>query len=108
MKQYSLVFSLFIILLSNNLFADQGYSTGKVEQLRWYEGHKGLLVVQENMADYGQCGRADYYILDDQHDYFKEIYSLILTSHISYWPLTFEVEGCFQGISRIKHITSNK
>jgi hypothetical protein len=101
------VISIFIFF-SSQLFAASGNSSGKVTTLLWYQGHTGLLVKQEGMSDLGGCGRADYYILDDQHPYFKEIYSLILSAHISSQSLAFTLDGCTQGISRIKHVTSTK
>ncbi|MBA6233512.1 MULTISPECIES: hypothetical protein [unclassified Colwellia] len=88
--------------------AASGVSTGKITTIHWYEGHTGVLVKQIGMSDLGGCGRADYYILDDTHSYFNEIYSLILSAHISSQSLSLSIDGCIQGISRIKHITSSK
>ena len=88
--------------------AASGESFGKITTIQWYEGHTGVLVKQVGMSDLGGCGRADYYILGDKHPYFKEIYSLILSAHISSQPLALSVDGCIQGMSRIKHIKSNK
>ena len=68
----SIVFILSSLLFSVNSAAASGHSTGKVTTLLWYEGHIGLLIKQEGMSDLGGCGRSDYYILDDQHPYFKE------------------------------------
>jgi len=88
--------------------AATGANTGKVTRVLWYEGHVGVLVKQEGMSDLGGCGRGDYFILDDNHAYFKEIYSLILAAHISSQPLSINLDGCVQGISRIKHVASDK
>ncbi|MET1254868.1 hypothetical protein [Aliikangiella maris] len=88
--------------------AASGSSIGKITTVLWYEGHVGVLIRQENMSDLGGCGRSDYYMLDDQHPYFKEIYSLILSAHIASQPLELSVADCVQGISRIKHVRSNK
>ncbi len=101
---------LFFLITSISCFANaaSGVSTGKITKILWYEGHTGVLIKQEGMSDLGGCGRADYYILDDQHPYFKEIYSLILSAHISSQPLSLRLDGCVQGISRVKHIASNK
>ncbi|MCM5511662.1 MULTISPECIES: hypothetical protein [Vibrio] len=96
------------MILSHIANAASGVGTGKVETLLWFEGKTGVLVVQENMVDHGGCGRSDYYILDEKHDYFKEIYSLILSAHIASQPLYLNLEGCVQGISRIKHVRSTK
>ncbi len=47
-------------------------------------------------------------ILDEEHPFFKEIYSLILSAHIASQPLHLNLNGCVQGISRIKHVSSFK
>jgi len=88
--------------------ADSGDSYGKIKNIYWYEGHTGVLLKQEGMSDLGGCGRADYYILDDGHPFFKEIYSLILSAHIASQPLTLHINGCVQGIPRVKHVLSVK
>jgi hypothetical protein len=103
-----LTVSFLLLISSSALFAASGASNGKITTLLWYQGHTGLLLKQEGMSDLGGCGRADYYILDNQHPFFKEVYSLILSAHISSQPLRLVVEDCTQGISRIKHVTSNK
>lgn len=109
MRKNILAFLLFsLAVLSGQVNAASGGSSGKITRMLWYEGHSGVLVKQEGMSDLGGCGRPDYYILDDQHPYFKEIYSLILAAHISSQPLSLHLDGCVQGISRIKHVTSNK
>ena len=95
-------------LFINSAYAASGGSLGKITNIFWYEGHTGVLVKQEGMSDLGSCGRSDYYILDDKHPYFKEIYSLIFSAHISSQPLKLSIDGCIQGISRIKHISSSK
>ncbi|MDX1303036.1 hypothetical protein [Photobacterium sp.] len=109
MKSVLIVCFLCVITSFFNVaMAASGGSSGKIKTILWYEGHIGVLVKQEGMSDLGGCGRADYYILDDKHPYFKEIYSLILSAHISSQPLNLHLDGCVQGISRIKHISSNK
>ena len=81
---------------------------GKIKTVEWYEGHTGVLVIQENMSDLGGCGRSDYYILDDQHPYFNQIYSMLLVAHVSDQPLSLSIQDCVQGISRIKHVISSR
>jgi hypothetical protein len=99
---------ILLILIQSSANAATGSSAGKITTIQWYEGHVGVLVKQEGMSDLGGCGRSDHYILDENHAYFKEIYSLILTAHISSQPLILYLDGCVQGISRIKHVTSRK
>ena len=99
---------IFLAFLFSTANAAEGHSSGKITTVLLYEGHTGVLVRQEGMSDLGGCGRADYYILDEQHPHFKEIYSLILSAHILSQPLWIQLNGCFQGISRIKHVSSSK
>jgi hypothetical protein len=86
--------------------AAAGSNAGRVHTLLWYQGHVGLLVRQDGMSDLGGCGRGDYFILDDQHAYFKEIYALLLSAHVTDQPISIHVDGCVQGISRIMHVSS--
>ena len=101
---------LFTAVLSAVSSADaaSGSKHGKITAFLWYEGHTGLLIQQEGMADVGGCGRSDYYILDDGHPYFKEIYALLLSAHIAEQPIGLTLNGCVQGVSRIQHVSSNK
>jgi len=87
-----------------NAFADSGLNTGRVTTLLWYEGHDGLLVRQVGMTDLGGCGRSDYFILDSQHVFFKEIYAALLSAHQMDQPVQISISGCVQGISRITHV----
>lgn len=97
---------LLAVLSVGSAYAASGGSTGKVTRVLWYEGHTGFLVQQEGMSDLGGCGRSDYYILDDQYTYFKEVYALLLAAHMSAKPLTISIDGCHEGIPRIKHVNS--
>lgn len=49
------------------------------------------------MSDPGGCGRSDHYIRDDQYPYFREIYSLLLATHLSDQPVSLTLEGCLTG-----------
>jgi hypothetical protein len=84
--------------------AATGNNTGRVHTLLWYEGHSGLLVRQDGMTDLGGCGRSDYFILDTQHVYFKEIYAMLLSAHLSDLPVQITVTDFVEGISRIRHV----
>lgn len=101
---------IFFVITSLLGFANaaSGNGFGNITRIQWYEGHTGVLVKQQGMSDIGGCGRGDYYILDENHSYFKEIYSLILAAHMSSKPLSLHLDGCIQGISRIKHVSSSE
>lgn len=88
--------------------AASGSSQGRIKAIRWYQGHTGVLIVRDNMSDPGGCGRSDHYILDDQHPYFREIYSLLLATHLSDQPVSLTIEGCLQGLPKIKHVQSTR
>jgi hypothetical protein len=94
--------------LSSSALAATGSNGGRVYSLTWYEGHDGLLVRQTGMTDLGGCGRADYFILDRNHIHFKETYALLLSAHLTDQSVSIDVDGCHQGISRIRHVTSTR
>jgi len=100
----SLAVTVGLLLVSPLSGAASGAVFGRILELQWYEGHTGVLVVQENMTDLGGCGRADHYILDDQHPYFKEIYALLLAAQVSNGPVYIFAADCVQGLSRIQHV----
>jgi hypothetical protein len=93
-------------VLSSSALAASGSNGGQIYTLMWYEGHDGLLVRQTGMTDLGGCGRADYFILDRTHIHFKETYALLLAAHLTDQSVLIDVDGCSQGISRIRHVTS--
>jgi hypothetical protein len=94
--------------LSASALAASGSNGGRIFALTWYEGHDGLLVRQTGMTDLGGCGRSDYFILDRSHIHFKETYALLLSAHLTDQSVSIDVDGCSQGISRIRHVTSTR
>jgi len=92
--------------VSPTALAAAGSNTGHLYTLLWYEGHDGLLVRQTGMTDLGGCGRSDYFILDRGHIHFKETYALLLAAHMTDQSVVIDVDGCHQGLSRIRHVTS--
>lgn len=46
-----LYFALISIVISGVSHAASGVSSGKIKTIVWYEGHTGVLVVQDNMSD---------------------------------------------------------
>ena len=107
LRKLTLSMALTLGALSSSLaYASSGTSTGRIVTMLWYEGHTGLLVQTETMSDLGGCGRSDYYILDETHPYFKEMYALILSAHFADQPLSLSIQDCSQGISRIRHVQS--
>jgi hypothetical protein len=100
--------TLFGTIHSTAALAANGSNSGRIYSLTWYEGHTGLLVRQDGMSDLGGCGRSDYFILNKDHESYKEIYALLLAVHMSDQSVSIDVDGCFQGISRIRHVTSTR
>lgn len=92
--------------VSPSALAAAGSNTGRLYTLMWYEGHDGLLVRQTGMTDLGGCGRSDYFILDRGHIHFKETYALLLSAHMADQSVVIDVDGCSQGLSRIRHVSS--
>lgn len=106
---FAVLAAIFLTFLQGtSSFAATGSNVGSVYSMTWYEAHDGLLVRQTGMTDLGGCGRADYFILDRSHIHFKETYALLLAAHMSDQPVSIDVDGCHQGISRIRHVTSSR
>lgn len=99
-----------VMLMLPSIFALAGGSAGNkpVKIIHYYDGHLGVLVQQPDMIDPDSCGRKEWYILRDSHPHYKEIYSLILASHVSGQPLEFFLVGCVQGLPSIAHVYSHK
>lgn len=74
----------------------------------YFNGHVGLLVIQPTMINPDNCERSDFYMLQKDHPYYKEITALILGAHFSGQPLAFGLEGCAQGLPRIQNVASFK
>lgn len=77
-----------------------------IKMIQYYEGHTGLLLTQEQMADPDACGRRDYYIVRQEHPRYKEITALLLMAHGSNMPITMTLSGCYQGLPSIQHVWS--
>lgn len=79
----------------------------KITKLHFYKGHTGIFVTTNNIIDNG-CQRKEYYILANNHPYFKEVYALILAAHISGQPLNIVPVGCHENFNSIAHVFSSK
>jgi hypothetical protein len=99
-----LICAMTTVLSASTAFAASGSNTGRINTMFWFEGHDGLLVRQDGMTDLGGCGRGDYFILSSQHVFFKEIYAMLLSAHLSDLQVQISVTDCTQGISRITHV----
>jgi hypothetical protein len=98
----------FAVALNPSALAASGTNNGRVFSMTWYMGHNGLLVRQIGMTDLGGCGRSDYFILDRGHEHFKEIHALLLAAHMSDQDVAIDIGDCYQGLSRIRHVTSSR
>jgi hypothetical protein len=107
MKKMLILFATLLACLQLPVWAG-AQTSGKITHLLFYTGHAGVLVRQPEIIDPDQCGRKDYYILPQEHPFFREVYSLLLAAHMSNQPLNLYVEGCLQGLPAIKHISSDK
>jgi hypothetical protein len=103
-NRFALLCALLATMPASLALAASGNNTGRVHTLLWYEGHDGLLVRQDGMSDLGGCGRSDYFILDTQHEFFKEIYAMLLSAHLADQAVQITVTDCVQGLSRIRHV----
>jgi hypothetical protein len=93
------------IALGSNAFAASGAVNAKINQLFFYEGHNGLLVVLASMTDLGGCGNANYFLLPQTHVHYKEVVALLLTAKAMDSTVGVHVVDCFEGYGRIKHVS---
>lgn len=99
---------IFVLSISLNVHARTFVPTGQIKQLHFWETVDGLLVIHQNMINPDACQRNDQYILDYNHRFFKEIYSMMLSAHFAGQPMKLVIDGCYQGFPRIAHVYSNK
>ncbi|TQV82926.1 hypothetical protein [Aliikangiella coralliicola] len=100
-----LVGSLSFLTVSTISSAAGSYSHDQeIKQIQLYEGHTGVLIKQTDMVDPDNCGRNDYYILPETRTMFKEAYSTVLAAYHSGSKIKFWIDGCHEGIPKIKHI----
>jgi len=102
-----LISALFMLIVSSTQAGDFN-SAGNITEVNFWKGHTGVLVVHESMVNPENCSRSDQYILRENHPFFKEIYSMLLSSHIASQPVRFGLKGCFQGFPSIVHVKSKK
>lgn len=101
---------LFFYLFSTSVFAGYVSTTGKVTLINNWQGHGGHLIQVENMSGTSSiCERNDYYILPEDHQFFKENYSLLLSARVSGMNITLRVSNsadnkCVENFPRIFHI----
>jgi hypothetical protein len=80
-----------------------GDFTGRIQSLHFYQGHVGVLVQLDHMADPDSCGRSDWFILADSHPHYKDIYAMLLAQRIGGGSIRVIVSGCVQGLPSIVH-----
>ena len=74
--------------------------------VHYYKWHTGLLISHKAMNNPDRCGRADFYILEKSHPFYKELTALILGAHLARQPIMFNVDGCVEGFPAIQHVIS--
>lgn len=97
-----------IFCFISHSYAGGNGAAAAVTTFHYYNGHIGLLIAQNVMVNPDNCERSEYYILQKDHPYYKEITALIMAAHFSSQPLIFFVQGCAQGIPAIQHVVSYK
>ncbi len=101
MKKSILV--LFAILLTGNLFAYDGWSSGMITRIRIQETR--ILVNQENATNPGNCPSTDYlYLPQSDSAFHKNMYAALLTANTSGKQVNLALDGCsvsFPAISEV-------
>ena len=103
-----IIYLTLILISIGNAHAANIISPGKITQLHFWEGINGVLIIHENMINPEGCARSDQYVLRQEHPFFKELYSLLLSAHLSGQPVRLGLQGCYQNFPSIVHIYSNK
>lgn len=104
MKKLGFAVLFFMSAISFKILAAGGVDPGDINFLLFYKGHSGLLIKHQYHIDPDNCGRRDYYILSDSHPHFSQIYALILAAQTAGKKVSFNVDGCHEGIPAIVHV----
>ena len=97
---------LFLLVLASNVHATLSV-VGEVTILETWEGITGPLIAMTDMsATDGQCVKNNLYILDTNHPFFEENFSILLSARISgsSVKLYFDPGVCIGQFLRISHI----
>ena len=105
---FTVALATLVFIAPHLAFADQTTPNSKIEQIHYWQGHTGTLIVQQQMTSDNGCARGDQYILPNAHPNYEHIYSLIIAAHFADRPLIFTLGGCHEGFPQIKHIFSRR
>ena len=97
-------FGVCLLLTAQSVQAAGAVGAGYIDQLLFYKGHTGLLIKHQHASDPDSCGRQDYYILPNDHPHFSQIYSMLLAVQLANKKVSFNIDGCHQGIPSIVHV----
>jgi len=106
MKSLLLLAALFLISFKINAVSTT--SDNKIKQVHFWEGVPGVLIIHADMSKTEGCTRTDQYILREAHPFFKELYSLLLSAHISGQHVRLGLKNCYSSFPSIVNIYSNK
>lgn len=104
MKKLLLAARFLICVVSLNAAAAGSIDAGDINFLLFYKGHSGLLIKHQYQIDPDNCGRRDYYILPNNHPHFSQIYALLLAAQTAGKKVSFNIDGCVEGIPAITHV----
>ncbi|MDR6985119.1 hypothetical protein J2X32_003776 [Rheinheimera pacifica] len=104
MKKILVTLTLMLCGISFNTAAAGSVDAGDINFLLFYKGHSGLLIKHQYQIDADNCGRRDYYILPDNHPHFSQIYALLLAAQTAGKKVSFNTDGCHEGIPAIVHV----
>lgn len=103
-----MIFMLLTAFASSNAYGATITANGAIKQLHFWQGVTGVLIIHEHQVNPDNCTRNDQLILKQDHPFFKELYSLLLSAHIAGQPLRLGLQGCHEGFPVIVHGYSNK
>lgn len=102
------VLSIILLLLAamQSSHAGGNSENSVTATVHYYKWHTGLLVSQKTMKNPDGCARADFYMLEKSHPFYKELTALIVASHLARQVILFNVDGCSEGFPAIQHVIS--
>jgi len=92
-----------IVIFSPLVWAYDGWSTGKVYQVRIQDGR--VLINQVGALNPGKCPNTDYlYLPQGDSAYHKNMFSAVLTAYAANKTVMLALKGCANGYPLISEV----
>ena len=96
----------FALLLFSTLLKAEGWSEGKVQEVRIQPNYHRIFVVQEGAINPDNCIKSEFVTLMIKNtQYWQELYSALLSAHATGRTVSLRLIGCTQhGRPEIKEV----